>query len=85
MIAKKSYSIPFIIWIIAGTIIPLASIAFYGFTNREGNFTFDNVTAMFRNPCLPYLLSLRIIAIGNASRRHMTVLMKASKSERPSA
>ena len=35
MIAKKSYSIPFIIWIIAGTIIPLASIAYYGFTDRE--------------------------------------------------
>ena len=64
MIAKKSYSIPFIIWIIAGTIIPLASIAFYGFTNREGNFTFDNVMAMFRGDHLQALgLSLLLAFI----------------------
>ena len=64
MIAKKSYSIPFIICIIAGTIIPLASIAFYGFTNREGNFTFDNVMAMFRGDHLQALgLSLLLAFI----------------------
>ena len=48
MINKKPYAIPFIIWIIAGTIIPLASIAYYGFTSREGGLTLSNVTAMFR-------------------------------------
>ena len=45
---KKIYATPFIIWIIAGTVIPLASIAYYGFTTREGGFTFANVAAMFR-------------------------------------
>ena len=48
LVAKKQYSIPFIVWIIAGTIIPLASIAYYGFTSRDGGFTFANITAMFR-------------------------------------
>ena len=65
MIAKKSYSIPFIIWIIAGTIIPLASIAYYGFTDRSGSFTFDNITAMFRGDHLQALglsLSLALIS-----------------------
>lgn len=47
MISKKSYGIPFIIFIIAGTIIPLISIAYYGFTDRSGNATFANITAMF--------------------------------------
>ncbi len=48
LISKKPYITPFIIWIIAGTVIPLASIAYYGFTSREGGFTFANITAMFR-------------------------------------
>lgn len=47
MISKKSYGIPFIIFIIAGTIIPLISIAYYGFTDRAGNATLANITAMF--------------------------------------
>ena len=55
MTAKKSYSIPFIIWIIAGTVIPLASIAYYGFTNRAGEFTFDNIMAIFRSDHLQAL------------------------------
>ncbi len=67
MIAKKSYSIPFIIWIIAGTIIPLASIAYYGFTDRSGSFTFDNITAMFRGDHLQALgLSLLLAFISTA-------------------
>ena len=48
LIAKKPYIAPFIVWIIAGTIIPLISIAYYGFTTREGGFTFANILAMFR-------------------------------------
>ena len=64
MIAKKSYSIPFIIWIITGTIIPLASIAYYGFTDRSGGFTLDNITAMFRGDHLQALgLSLLLAFI----------------------
>ena len=64
MIAKKSYSIPFIIWIIAGTIVPLASIAYYGFTSRDGGFTFANILAMFRSDHLQALgLSLLLAVI----------------------
>ena len=67
MIAKKSYSIPFIIWIIAGTIVPLVSIAYYGFTNRSGGFTLDNIMAMFRGDHLQALgLSLLLAFISTA-------------------
>lgn len=55
MISKRRYATPFIIWIIAGTIIPLASIAYYGFTSREGKPTFDNILAMFKHDHLQAL------------------------------
>ena len=48
LIAKKPYITPFVIWIIAGTIIPLISIAYYGFTSKDGGFTFANIIARFR-------------------------------------
>ena len=63
LIAKKEYSIPFIIWIIAGTVIPLASIAYYGFTSREGGFTFDNVLAIFRHDHMQALLLSLLLAL----------------------
>ena len=64
---KKSYSIPFILWIIAGTVIPLASIAYYGFTSREGGFTFANIAAMFRDDHMQALgLSLSLALISTA-------------------
>lgn len=44
---KKGLATPFFLWIIAGTVIPLIVIAFYGFTTREGAFTFDNIVAIF--------------------------------------
>lgn len=43
---KKSFSIPFIIFVIAGTIIPLFVIAFYGLTGRDGDFTLNNIIAI---------------------------------------
>lgn len=64
MIARKRYAAPFIIWIIAGTVIPLISIAYYGFTNRQGNFTLSNITAMFQHEHLQALgLSLLLALI----------------------
>lgn len=64
MAAKKSYAIPFILWIIAGTLVPLASIAYYGFTSRDGGFTFSNILAMFRSDHLQALgLSLLLAVI----------------------
>ena len=67
LIAKKPYITPFVIWIIAGTIIPLVSIAYYGFTNRDGGFTFENITAMFRPDHMQALgLSLLLAFISTA-------------------
>ena len=65
MISKKSYSAPFIVFVIAGTIIPLISIAYYGFTNRDGEATFANITAMFQPEHMQALglsLSLALIS-----------------------
>lgn len=46
MIYKKPFTIPFIVFVIAGTIIPLFVIAYYGLTARDGSITFDNITAI---------------------------------------
>ena len=43
---KKPFAIPFIVFLIAGTIIPLLVIAFYGLTDRSGAFTIENITAI---------------------------------------
>lgn len=45
--SKKLFAGPFLIWIAAGTLIPLMVIAYYGFTDRSGTFTMDNVLAVF--------------------------------------
>ena len=47
LIYKKSLTSPFVLWIIAGTIIPILAIAYYGLTDRTGVFTFENVLAIF--------------------------------------
>ena len=60
--AKKTYSIPFIIWIIAGTVLPLISIAYYGFTSRDGGFTLENIAAMFRHDHMQALLLSLLLA-----------------------
>ena len=67
MVTKKRYAVPFIIWIVAGTIIPLISIAYYGFTSRSGGFTLANVAAMFRHDHLQALgLSLLLALVSTA-------------------
>ncbi|MBQ6624030.1 MAG: ABC transporter permease [Mogibacterium sp.] len=67
LIAKKPYITPFVIWIIAGTVIPLISIAYYGFTSKDGGFTFKNITAMFRPDHMQALgLSLLLAFISTA-------------------
>ncbi len=43
---KKPFAIPFIVFVIAGTIIPLFVIAYYGLTDRSGAFTIENITAI---------------------------------------
>ncbi len=67
LIAKKPYITPFVIWIIAGTIIPLISIAYYGFTSKDGGFTFANIIAMFRPDHMQALgLSLLLAFVSTA-------------------
>ena len=43
---KKLFSAPFIAFLICGTLIPACVIAYYGFTDRSGAFTWANVAAM---------------------------------------
>jgi len=40
---SKKPMIPYIIWMIFFTIIPLGLVVYYAFTDRDGNFTFDNL------------------------------------------
>lgn len=47
MISKRRYASPFVIWIAAGTVIPILSIAYYGLTSRNGGFTFENMLSVF--------------------------------------
>lgn len=44
---KALLSGPYIVWIAAFIIIPLIFIFYYGFTNGEGDFTWENVAVIF--------------------------------------
>ncbi len=44
---RKALSLPFMVCIIAGTVIPMIMVAYYGFTDSSGNFTWDNILAIF--------------------------------------
>lgn len=46
-LGSRIMSGPYIIWMILFTVIPLALIVYNGFTNSAGNFTLDNVAAIF--------------------------------------
>ena len=56
---KKPFAIPFIGWILIGTIVPGLVIAYYGFTDRSGAFTIDNVTSILAPEHAKALLILR--------------------------
>ena len=43
---KRFFSAPFIAFMICGTLIPACVIAYYGFTDRSGAFTFANLVAI---------------------------------------
>lgn len=60
---KKLLSGPYLLWSVAFILIPLAMILFYGFTNNEGQFTFENILAIgtaenFKALCLSLILSI---------------------------
>lgn len=61
--SKKYLASPYLLWIACGTIIPLAVIAFYGFTDRSGNFTWDNIMAIF-SPEHAQALGLSLLLAG---------------------
>lgn len=46
--SKKYLSGPYIVWMAAFIIIPLFMVVYYGFTNKTGDFTWDNAAAIFR-------------------------------------
>ena len=43
---KKFLSIPYVVWMALFVVIPLVLIVIYAFTNADGNFSVDNVSAM---------------------------------------
>ena len=55
MTFSRKWSAPFLIFVVAGTVIPILSIAYYGFTGRHGGFTLSNILAMFRQDHLQAL------------------------------
>jgi len=61
--SRKSLASPFLLWIACGTVIPLAVIAFYGFTDRSGTFTWDNILAIF-SPEHAQALGLSLLLAG---------------------
>ena len=63
MMYKKGFSIPFAVFIVAGTIIPLCLIAFYGFTDRSGAFTFTNIMAIFEHDHIKALALALLFAL----------------------
>lgn len=44
--SKKLLSGPYLLWMTAFTIIPLAMIVFYGLTDKSGTFTLENILAI---------------------------------------
>lgn len=60
---KKLLTGPYLLWAVAFILIPLAVILYYGLTNDEGVFTFENILAIgsienFKALCLSLLLSM---------------------------
>ena len=59
---RKLLTGPYLVWAIAFILIPLAVILYYGLTNSDGHFTFENILAIgtmenFKALCLSLLLS----------------------------
>lgn len=43
---KKSFALPYIVWMVGFTVIPLLMIVYYGLTDDSGTFTLANVAAI---------------------------------------
>ncbi len=46
MKASKTLAIPYVVWVIVFTIIPLALVVFFALTDSDGNFTLENLFEM---------------------------------------
>ena len=58
---RKWLALPYIVWMIGFTIIPLALIFVFGLTDRSGAFTLSNVLSVFeRNHLKALRLSLAL-------------------------
>ncbi|MGN0708706.1 MAG: ABC transporter permease [Anaerovoracaceae bacterium] len=43
---RKMAALPFVFWLICGTVLPLMLIIYYGFTDMNGNFTLYNIKSI---------------------------------------
>lgn len=46
MLKKKSLAAPYLVWMVAFTIFPLAIVIYFAFTNKEGQFTLENIMTL---------------------------------------
>lgn len=60
---KKPFALPFSVCILAGTLVPLAVIAYYGLTDRSGIFTIDNLMAIFGSEHAKALVLALLLAV----------------------
>ena len=60
---KKLFSAPFIIFILAGTLIPMGVVAYYGLTDRTGAFTAENIMAVFSGDHLKALMLSLLLSL----------------------
>lgn len=54
---------PYIVWIIAFIVIPLVFVFYYGFTDANGHFTFDNVAVIAQKEYYNALILSIILAV----------------------
>ncbi len=65
--AKRALALPYIIWMVAFTIIPLFMIGYYGIVDETGAFTLDNIAAILKAENLKaFVLSLLLSLISTA-------------------
>lgn len=61
---KKTLALPYFVWMIGFTVIPLFLIMYYGLTDKSGAFTMNNILAVFQSEHLEALgLSLLLSLI----------------------
>ncbi|MBR2443816.1 MAG: ABC transporter permease [Clostridia bacterium] len=69
---RQAAAYPHIVWSLLFIIAPLIFVAYYAFTDKEGNFTFDNISAMaepsylevfLRSLCFAFLATVICLVI----------------------